>query len=218
MTNKEFIDTLRVCGRWQIKENILEQRLNKIYNSDVNVSLILNWWVNQNVLDDSVALSLIYRILRIITIGDDIEHLEKCLINLLSSFESHVEYLVYKDMVFRLIHDLENTLDYEEVLDLIKRYKVYKVLKECIIRVNDEYILVQKNERLGEVERLRVTRGGTIEDNILMVIIKGDNIDTLKVNDKYNKESYIRKVIEDTSIDLVLTDYNINDKIFYRKP
>lgn len=218
MTNKEFIDTLRVCGRWQIKENILEQRLNKIYNSDVNVSLILNWWVNQNVLDDSVALSLIYRILRIITIGDDIEHLEKCLINLLSSFESHVEHLVYKDMVFRLIHDLENTLDYEEALDLIKRYKVYKVLKECIIRVNDEYILVQKNERLGEVERLRVTRGGTIEDNILMVIIKGDNIDTLKVNDKYNKESYIRKVIEDTSIDLVLTDYNINDKMFYRKP
>lgn len=80
MTNKEFIDKVTVCkGINTLKD---KTHINRIYNSDANVELMINWWLKQEILEDVMVLKLIEVLLNID--NGSIDNLQRQLVRLVT--------------------------------------------------------------------------------------------------------------------------------------
>lgn len=137
MTNKEFIDTVTVCkGINTLKD---KTHINRIYNSDANVELMLNWWLKQEILEDVMALKLIEVLLDID--NGSIGNLERQLIRyfkLNTNFEGNIGIMTLSKGKVSIIRIEELDMDKREKIlkDLISNNDVDLVLT-CYSRLED---------------------------------------------------------------------------------
>lgn len=204
MTNKEFIDTVTVCkGINTLKD---KTHINRIYNSGANVELMLNWWLKQEILEDVMVLKLIEALLNID--NGSIGNLERQLIRLLDNFSKHIEKRSYIWMVHNLITRLSKTTEYHKALDVIKICKVHWVVQDSIIRVNDNYYVACEKGTYKGMGYLKLNVD--FEENIGIMTLSKDKVAIIKVEelDLDKKKKLIKNLIDNDSIDLILTCYN----------
>lgn len=203
MNNKEYFDTLLVCGRLNTRSDrqkeLLREYIGIIEKSKVSVKDLMDSVRNLNDMQFYTMIHISSEIIKKVKIEKEIYICYKELCKLINYYKKYcIEYL--RDFIDFFNYLVCYTSGSEEswygtIIEYINIYKVVEVKPSDIINItfnNDNYTLDKENNSID-----MVGDNGKEINNIALVYIKGNKTFVVKnsiLNEGFDRNYYINKV------------------------